>query len=46
MQTTDGNQNQLLDFGGDFPVLEVGSITCPLYQSRRGTKKNLARKIS
>ena len=44
MQTTDGGQRQLLDFNGDFLVLEIGSITCPLYQSRRGKMKTLTEK--
>lgn len=30
-----GNPVQLLDFPGRFLVLEFGSITCPLFQSRR-----------
>ncbi len=41
MKTTDGGQHQLLDFDGDFLVLEIGSITCPLYQSRRPKMKTL-----
>lgn len=41
MQTTDGKSRQLLDFDGDFLVLEIGTITCPLYQSRRGVMKTL-----
>ncbi|MBO9436671.1 hypothetical protein J7394_20875 [Ruegeria sp. R13_0] len=32
---TTGEPCQLLDFEGDFLVLEIGSITCPLFQSRR-----------
>ncbi len=44
MQTTDGGQRQLLDFNGDFLVLEIGSITCPLYQSRRAKMKDLTAK--
>lgn len=31
-----GERRRLLDFDGDFLVLEIGSITCPLFQSRRG----------
>jgi iodothyronine deiodinase-like protein len=31
----DGNSQRLLDFAGRFLVLELGSITCPLFQSRR-----------
>lgn len=30
-----GDPRRLLDFQGDFLVLELGSITCPLFQSRR-----------
>ena len=33
--TTEGVTKSLLDFSGDFLVLEMGSITCPLFQSRR-----------
>lgn len=44
MQTTDGGARQLLDFDGDFLVLEMGSITCPLYQDRRDTMKALTEK--
>lgn len=34
--TTDtGARRNLLDFSGDFLVLELGSITCPLFQGRR-----------
>ncbi len=35
LTTTDGTTRDLLDFQGDFLVLELGSITCPLFQSRR-----------
>lgn len=35
LETTDGQTRALLDFDGDFLVLEMGSITCPLFQSRR-----------
>lgn len=35
MQTVDGGVQNLLDFEGGFLVLELGSITCPLFQSRR-----------
>jgi len=30
-----GEKRRLLDFEGDFLALEMGSITCPLFQSRR-----------
>lgn len=33
--TSYGETRRLLDFEGDFLVLELGSITCPLFQSRR-----------
>ena len=35
LTTTDGNERRLLDFDADFLILELGSITCPLFQSRR-----------
>jgi hypothetical protein len=31
----DGNERRLLEFEGDFLVVEFGSITCPLFQTRR-----------
>ncbi len=31
----DGGSERLLDFDGDFLVLEMGSLTCPLFQGRR-----------
>ncbi|NOX74899.1 MAG: hypothetical protein GXP03_15200 [Alphaproteobacteria bacterium] len=34
--TIDGVERDLLAFDGRFLVLELGSITCPLFQSRRG----------
>ncbi len=36
LTTLDGGTQRLLDFDGDFLVLEMGSITCPLFQGRRG----------
>lgn len=33
--TSAGEPRRLLDFKGDFLALEMGSITCPLFQSRR-----------
>jgi len=39
--TLSGNRQSLLDFSGDFLVLELGSITCPLFQSRRGFMSDL-----
>jgi len=35
VSTSAGEPRRLLDFKGDFLVLEMGSITCPLFQSRR-----------
>ena len=33
--TPEGGTRTLLDFSADFLVLELGSLTCPLFQSRR-----------
>ncbi|MEM9561094.1 MAG: deiodinase-like protein [Actinomycetota bacterium] len=41
LSTSDGDQRNLLDFDGDFLVLELGSITCPLFQSRRPRMETL-----
>lgn len=41
LTTSAGEQQQLLDFDKDFLVLEMGSITCPLFQSRRGIMDGL-----
>lgn len=41
--TTDGEMKSILDFAGEFLVLETGSITCPLFQSRRGIMETLDR---
>lgn len=35
LSTLEGNHAKLLDFDGEFLVLELGSITCPLFQGRR-----------
>ena len=35
LRTSNGTARNLLDFDGDFLVLELGSITCPLFQTRR-----------
>jgi hypothetical protein len=35
------NSVQTLDFEGEFLVLEMGSITCPLFQGRRGGMSGL-----
>jgi iodothyronine deiodinase-like protein len=39
----DANPRRLLDFDGQFLVIEMGSITCPLFQSRR---TGMARAVS
>lgn len=41
----DGSKRDLLDFEGKFLVLEVGSITCPLFQSRRNGMASLVRRF-
>lgn len=41
LTTPDGDQRRLLEFEGDFLVLEMGSITCPLFQSRRPIMERL-----
>ena len=41
LTTSDGRSQRLLNFQGDFLVLEMGSITCPLFQSRRGIMQSL-----
>lgn len=43
LATTDGEKKNLLDFKGEFLVLEMGSISCPLFQSRRGIMETLDR---
>ena len=35
LSTVRNTNENLLDFTGDFLVLEIGSITCPLFQGRR-----------
>lgn len=40
---TDGGRASLLDFEGRFLVLEMGSLTCPLFQGRRATMDSLHR---
>lgn len=42
LDTTQETSRRLLDFTGDFLVLEMGSITCPLFQSRRSGMEPLA----
>jgi len=45
LETIDGGKQSLLQFDGEFLVLETGSITCPLFQSRRGGMETLDRNI-
>jgi hypothetical protein len=40
--TSAGEPKHLLDFEGDFLVLEMGSMTCPLFQSRRGKMERVS----
>ena len=39
--TIDNQTKRILDFEGDFLVLELGSITCPLFQGRRSGMSDL-----
>lgn len=41
VSTSAGAPRHLLDFEGDFLVLEMGSLTCPLFQSRRGKMEKI-----
>jgi hypothetical protein len=45
LATLDGGHQSLLDFDGEFLVLEMASITCPLFQSRRPVMETLDRKV-
>lgn len=42
----DGASQRLLDFHGDFLVVEFGSITCPLFQSRRPTMRAIGEEFA
>lgn len=46
LTTSTGEAKRLLDFDADFLVLEMGSITCPLFQSRRGIMGGLETEFS
>jgi hypothetical protein len=46
LETTEGESRNLLDFAGDFLVLEMGSRTCPLFQSRRTIMQPLEAEFS
>lgn len=41
VSTSTGTSRQLLEFEGEFLVLEMGSLTCPLFQSRRGKMEQI-----
>lgn len=41
ISTSTGGTKHLLDFDGDFLVLEMGSLTCPLFQCRRNHMQKL-----
>ena len=45
LTTIEGDIHSLLEFEGEFLVLEMGSITCPLFQSRRSVMETLDSKI-
>jgi peroxiredoxin len=45
LTTIEGDIQSLLEFDGEFLVLEMGSITCPLFQSRRPVMETLGREI-
>ena len=42
MATSAGEPKHFLDFEGNFLVLEMGSLTCPLFQSRRGKMERMS----
>ncbi len=42
LELADGSRRRLLDFEGDFLVIETGSVTCPLFQTRRKTMVRLS----
>ena len=44
LSTLDNTKACLLDFSGNFLVLELGSITCPLFQGRREGMSDLVAK--
>lgn len=46
LSTLMGTQERLLDFEGEFLVLELGSITCPLFQGRREGMSDLVAQYS
>lgn len=45
LSTLGDNPTNLLDFSGDFLVLELGSISCPLFQGRREGMSDLVDRV-
>ena len=43
LERLDGSFRQLLDFKGEFCVIETGSVTCPLFQSRMNGMETLVK---
>lgn len=43
LETADGAKRRLLDFEGDYLVLELGSITCPLFLTRQESMEDIVR---
>lgn len=43
LENLDGNKQNLLDFDGDCLVLELGSMTCPLFLTRHESMLKIAR---
>ncbi len=46
VERSDGTTHRILDFSGDFLVLEMGSRTCPLFQGRRKGMTKLRQKAT
>ncbi|MFK7839999.1 MAG: deiodinase-like protein [Bdellovibrionales bacterium] len=42
LETYDGQKRQLLDFDGEYLVLELGSMTCPLFLTRQDSMQKIA----
>ena len=42
LETHDGQKKQLLDFEGECLVLELGSMTCPLFLTRHDSMQRIA----
>ncbi|MBO6675485.1 MAG: hypothetical protein JJ908_10470 [Rhizobiales bacterium] len=43
LETYEGKRRNLLDFEGECLVLELGSITCPLFLTRHESMKDIAK---